>query len=148
MPKTEQRNCDDLVYDYPDADTIVTVRMTRRQWHHIDDPLAADPDRYPNRAAERAAAWKAIDTPESISDEQNDSLFGTRPGCGCVTAWISLRHSTAAEIRDFYTAMADSGRDVQHGQLTERMRARLGRCPHHDLDRTVPDALKGGASDA
>lgn len=50
----------DRVYDAPDAEEIVVIRMTRRQWHHLDDWRAEHPDRYPKRAAERTAAWEAI----------------------------------------------------------------------------------------
>ena len=50
----------DRVYDGDDADEIVVVRMTVRQWWHFDDWRAQHPDRYPKRAAERDAAWSAI----------------------------------------------------------------------------------------
>lgn len=50
----------DAVYDYPDAEDMVVIRMTKRQWWHLDDWRAEHPDRYPKRAAESAAAWRAI----------------------------------------------------------------------------------------
>ena len=45
------------MYDEPDADQTVVIRMTRRQWWHLNDWRAEMPDRYPNRAAEHNAAW-------------------------------------------------------------------------------------------
>ena len=50
----------DAVYSHEDANEIVVIRMTKRQWWHLDDWRAQYPDRYPKRAAERAAAWQAI----------------------------------------------------------------------------------------
>lgn len=50
----------DAVYDDEDANEEVIIKMTRRQWWHLDDWRAEHPDRYPKRAAERDAAWKAI----------------------------------------------------------------------------------------
>lgn len=57
----------DNVYDQPDADEIVVIRMTRRQLWHLDDWRAEHPDRYPRRAAEREAAWKSIYDAETES---------------------------------------------------------------------------------
>lgn len=54
----------DKVYDEPDADQVLVIRMTRRQWAHLNDWRAEMPDRYPNRAREHAAAWDAIETAE------------------------------------------------------------------------------------
>lgn len=54
----------DRVYDADDADEIVVVRMTRRQWWHLDDWRARHPDRYPNRHREYLAAWRAIEAAE------------------------------------------------------------------------------------
>ena len=54
----------DAVYSGPDADEIVVIRMTRRQWVHLDDWRAEHADRYPKRAAERAAALEAIEAAE------------------------------------------------------------------------------------
>ncbi len=54
----------DAVYSQPDADEIVIIRMTKRQWWHVDDWRGMHPDRYPKRAAEREAAWRAIHNPE------------------------------------------------------------------------------------
>jgi hypothetical protein len=51
----------DRVYSGSDADEILVIRMTRRQWWHLDDWRAEHPDRYPNRAKERDAAWHAIE---------------------------------------------------------------------------------------
>lgn len=51
----------DAVYSGDDADEVVVIYMTTRQWWHIDDWLAEHPDRYPKRAAERDAAWRAIE---------------------------------------------------------------------------------------
>jgi hypothetical protein len=64
--------------------------------------------------------------------QSGDSLFGVHPGCGCVSAWLSIKHSTAADIRRFHLGMAATGRDVQRGDLTDQMRAKLGRCPHKE----------------
>jgi hypothetical protein len=50
----------DRVYDEPDADEVVVIEMTRRQWWHLDDWRAHHEDRYPRRAAECKAAWAAI----------------------------------------------------------------------------------------
>jgi hypothetical protein len=58
--ETSRDNPYDAVYAGDDADEIVVIRMTRRQWWHLDDWRAGHPDRYPKRAAERDAAWKAI----------------------------------------------------------------------------------------
>ena len=58
---TSVENEFDTVYDAPDADEVVVIRMTRRQWWHLDDWPAEHPDRYPKRYAERQAALKAID---------------------------------------------------------------------------------------
>lgn len=55
----------DTVYDGPDADDVVVIRMTRRQWWHLDDWRAEWPDRYPNRAREREAALRAIEEAEA-----------------------------------------------------------------------------------
>jgi hypothetical protein len=55
----------DGIYDAEDADEVVVIRMTRRQWWHLTDWRAEHPDRYPNRAAERLAAWKAVDEAKS-----------------------------------------------------------------------------------
>jgi hypothetical protein len=54
----------DIVYDGEDADEILVIRMTRRQWLHLDDWRAEHPDRYPKRYAERQAALEAIDKAE------------------------------------------------------------------------------------
>jgi hypothetical protein len=54
----------DSVYDEPDADEVVVIRMTRRQLWHLDDWRAEHPDRYPKRAAERESALRAIDQAE------------------------------------------------------------------------------------
>lgn len=54
----------DAVYDHPDADEIMVIRMTRRQWWHLDDWRGEHKDRYPKRAAERDAAWRAIEKAE------------------------------------------------------------------------------------
>jgi hypothetical protein len=51
----------DAIYDEPDADEIVVIRMTRRQLWHLDDWRAGHADRYPKRAREREAAWAAIE---------------------------------------------------------------------------------------
>ena len=51
----------DSVYSGDDAEELVVIVMTRRQWWHIDDWRAEIADRYPNRAAERKGAWDAID---------------------------------------------------------------------------------------
>jgi hypothetical protein len=58
---TIEQNEFDTVYDAPDADEVVVIRMTRRQWWHLDDWRAEHPDRYPKRYAERQAALRAID---------------------------------------------------------------------------------------
>jgi hypothetical protein len=50
----------DHVYSDHDADELVVIEMTRRQWWHLDDWRAEHADRYPKRAAERRAAWEAI----------------------------------------------------------------------------------------
>jgi hypothetical protein len=62
----------DTVYDFPDADEIVVIRMTRRQWWHLDDWRAEHEDRYPKRFAERNAALDAIANavPESEIDDE------------------------------------------------------------------------------
>lgn len=59
----------DAVYSEPDADEIVVIRMTTRQWWHLDDWRAKHPDRYPKRAAEHDAAWRAIEAakPERVA---------------------------------------------------------------------------------
>ena len=54
----------DAVYDGDDADEVVVITMTRRQWWHIDDWRGEFEDRYPKRAAERRAAWEAVFNPE------------------------------------------------------------------------------------
>jgi hypothetical protein len=51
----------DAVYDGDDANEVVAIYMTKRQWWHLDDWRAEHADRYPKRAAERAAAWRAIE---------------------------------------------------------------------------------------
>lgn len=61
----------DNVYEAPDADEVVTIRMTRRQWWHLDDWRAEHPDRYPKRAAEREAAWAAIEKAGGSSDGES-----------------------------------------------------------------------------
>jgi hypothetical protein len=63
---------------------------------------------------------------------QGDSLFGVHPECGCVSAWCSIEHSTAADIRRFHLDMAATDREVCRGDLTDEMRAKLGRCPHKE----------------
>jgi hypothetical protein len=59
----------DRVYDAPDADEIVVIRMTRRQWWHVDDWRGEHADRYPKRAAERRAAWRAIEDAQPEAGE-------------------------------------------------------------------------------
>ena len=61
---TVAQNEFDQVYSGDDADEVVVIRMTRRQWWHLDDWRAEHPDRYPKRHAEREAALKAIDAAE------------------------------------------------------------------------------------
>jgi len=56
----------DRVYNEPDANELVVVVMTMRQWWHLDDWRAEVPDRYPNRAQEREAAWKALNNPTPL----------------------------------------------------------------------------------
>lgn len=52
--------------------------------------------------------------------QQADSLIGVRD-CGCITAWMSLEHSTKREVKEFYGEMASSGREV---------RGQIGECTH------------------
>jgi hypothetical protein len=65
MPRISDNADDDYdnVYAGDDANDIVVITMTRRQWWHIDDWRGEYPTRYPKRAAERTAAWAAIDNP-------------------------------------------------------------------------------------
>jgi len=51
----------DRVYEGADAEELVVITMTRRQWFHIDDWRAEVPDRYPKRAEQRVGAWQAIE---------------------------------------------------------------------------------------
>jgi hypothetical protein len=59
-----------------------------------------------------------------------DSLIGVRPACGCISAWLSLTHSTEAEVASFHRKMEASGREVREANL-EDIRDKLDRCPHH-----------------
>ena len=54
---------------------------------------------------------------------------GVRPGCGCVTAWLSADHADEREVREFYAEMAKSGREVRFMSLDD-VREKIGSCAH------------------
>jgi hypothetical protein len=56
--------------------------------------------------------------------------FGVGVPCGCISAWMSSRHCTPAEIEQFHAEMAATGRVVKRMELTEDLRSRIVRCPH------------------
>lgn len=59
----------------------------------------------------------------------NDCLIGVRD-CGCITAWMSVEHSTLKEIGEFYLDMAATDREVREAN-TDAVRGRLVfECPH------------------
>jgi hypothetical protein len=51
----------DQTYAADDADELVVIVMTRREWFHVDDWRAEVPERYPRRSEARRAAWEAIE---------------------------------------------------------------------------------------
>lgn len=59
-----------------------------------------------------------------------DSLFGAHSECGCVSAWLSLRHASGADIRQFCLEMSASDREVLRADLTDEIRPEIGSCSH------------------
>jgi hypothetical protein len=83
----------DAVYDGDDANEVVAIYMTKRQWWHLDDWRAEHADRYPKRAAERAAAWRAIEAAASAGEPPRRSDFEGGDGSRLRrsrTAWLRV----------------------------------------------------------
>jgi hypothetical protein len=95
----------DAVYDGDDANEVVAIYMTKRQWWHLDDWRAEHADRYPKRAAERAAAWRAIEAAASAGEPPGEAILKAAMEAGCDEAerlgyGSALGYAEAASIAE------------------------------------------------
>jgi hypothetical protein len=84
----------DAVYDGDDANEVVAIYMTKRQWWHLDD-----------WRAEHAAAWRAIEAAASAGEPPGEAILKAAMEAGCDEAerlgyGSALGYAEAASIAE------------------------------------------------